>query len=496
MKSSRRKFLLFSFVVSVLFSPALIIAAEPATISVTVSKPRGEISPDALGLSYETSLMLPDTNGVLYFRPGNKPLVALFKTLGVKSLRIGGNSVDAPKVPIPDEKDIRAFFDFARAAGVKVIYSVRLEESTNSGVLPPSTATSNVEAAAKAARLIHDDYPDVLDCFAIGNEPYYFKDYAVYSAKWKAIHDAIVAAYPEATFCGPDQNPSPDLDRKMVRDFGGGSGHLVMITQHSYPFGCAYKNPGAKDVSKLVPFDAAESREKMLAPAAYGTYEKIYQGIAAAITNTSVGYRFSECNSYWFSGLKGASDSYASALWAVDYLHWWTDHGADGLDFHNGDRTGGELSMPCRYAAFVSAKNGYEARPLAYGMKLFDLGGHGKSLAVNVSETTNLVAYAALETNIISVTIINKAHGSSAKKQMVKIKFDTLPRASKVEAIFLRAGNDDIADGSGDVTLGGAPIEADGSWNGRWKRLPRSAVSDNVITITMPPASAAVVKIF
>ena len=42
--------------------------------------------------------------------------------------------------------------------------------------------------------------------------------------------------------------------------------------------------------------------------------------------------------------------------------------------------------------------HGYEARPLAYGMKLFDLGGYGKVLPVNVAAATNqnLIAYATV----------------------------------------------------------------------------------------------------
>ena len=501
MKSLIPKYIVFLNCAAILFPLALIVVAEPVTVSVNTAESGREASPRMVGLSYETSLMLPDTNGVHYFRPDNQRLVAVFKAMGVKNLRIGGNSVDAPTIPIPSEEDVSNFFGFAKAAGVRVIYSVRLEESTNSGTLPASSARSNAESAAKVARLIHDRYANVLDCFAIGNEPSYFKDYAVYSPKWKAIHEAIVAVYPEARFCGPDQNPSPGLDRNMVRDFDNDSGRLVEITQHSYPFGCAYKNYNdprvREDTTKLVPNDAARSRDKMLSPAAYDTYEGIYKGIASAIAGTSITYRVSECNSYWFSGLKGASDSYASALWGVDYLHWWAEHGADGLNFHTGDRTGGDLSMPCRYAAFVTSEHGYEMRPLGYGMKLFDLGGYGKELPATVASTTNqnLAAYATLsEGETVSVTLINKTHGPEAKEETVQIKLDKSLADSKAQVIFLRGRNDDIGGSSADVTLGGAQIKEDGTWSGRWTQLPPSAASDNMIIVTMPPASAAVVK--
>ena len=502
MKTLIQKHIVLPGLAAILLPTALAAAAGPVTVSVNTSAPGVEISPGMAGLSYETSLMLPDAKGVHYFRPDNKPLVDMFKTIGVKSLRIGGNSVDSPKIPIPGEEDVTNLFEFARAAGVKVIYSVRLEESTNSGTLPASTSASNAESAAKIARLIHDHYAGVLDCFAIGNEPDYFKDFAVYSPKWKAIHDAIVAEYPEAKFCGPDQNPSPGLDKQMALNFGNEAGRLVEITQHSYPLGCSYKNPGApgvrEDASKLIPQDAARSRDKMLSPAAYKTYEGIYKGIAGAITNTSITYRLSECNSYWFSGLKGASDSYASALWGADYLHWWADHGADGLNFHTGDRTGGELSMSCRYAAFVTSGHGYEARPLAYGMKLFDLGGYGKKIPATVAPATNqnLVAYATLfERKTVSVTLINKTHGPGAKEETVQIKPDKPLTDSKVLVIFLRGRNNDLGGSSPDVTLGGAPIKEDGTWGGQWTQLPPSAAGNDAIAVTMPPASAVVVRI-
>lgn len=496
MKSHFKHMAFFAAVILCTFSLAL--EAAPITVSVNLSEPGAEISPRMPGLSYETSLMLPATNGTHYFRRSNRPLVNIFKTLGIQSLRIGGNSVDAPAIQVPDETDIAKFFQFANAAGVKVIYSVRLEETTNSSGSSAASAAANIESAARIAKFIHNHYADTLDCFAIGNEPGYFKDYAVYGAKWKAIRDAILAVYPEARFCGPDQNPSPELDAKMVRDFGSPTGRLAEITQHSYPFGCAYRNPKDKaDITKLVPFDAAQSRDKMLSPSAYKTYEKICDGITNAIAGSPVAYRLSEVNSYWFSGLKGASDSYASALWAVDYLHWWASHGADGLNFHNGDRTGGDLSMPCRYAAFVSSGRGYEARPLAYGLKLFNLGGSGKELPVTVSNSPeqNLAVYATLDKDkTVAVTVINKAHGLEAKEETVQIDLGSAA-IKKAKAIYLRGKNDDISGSSGDVTLGDASIKENGDWNGRWKDLPPDAIRNNVVTLTMSPASAVVVKI-
>jgi len=459
--------------------------AEPMTVRVETQKPGAEISPDTLGLSYETSLLLPDAKGGHYFRPDNKPLVRLFSTLGVKSLRIGGNSVDAARIPVPSEEDIDSLFKFARKAGVKVIYSVRLDNG-------------DPAAAAAIVGYIRKHHADTLDYFAIGNEPSgYYKDTNIFLARWTVLQNAMLTAWPEAKFCGPDDNPSPAWCAMMVQNFGVPTGPLVQVSQHSYSFGCSYQNPKEKDITKLIPVDVPAAREKMLAPDACGIYDKIFQGIKQTVAGTPVSFRLTEVNSYWFSGLKGASDSYAAALWGADYLHWWAARGADGLNFHTGDRTGGMLNLPCRYAAFVTSTNGYAVRPLGYGLKFFSLSGLGKTLPVNVSAAPdqNLVAYANLvEPKIVCVTVINKAHGPGAPDAAMQIKLDAPIAGRKVSVIFLTERDGDIAAGASQVTLGGAPISENGSWRGKWTSLPVAA-GTNVIVLSLPPASAAAIQV-
>jgi hypothetical protein len=130
-------------------------------------------------------------------------------------------------------------------------------------------------------------------------------------------------------------------------------------------------------------------------------------------------------------------------------------------------------------------------------MKLFDLGSGGKVLPVTVSSGADggLVAYAvSSEDNTVAVTIINKAHGAGAASRDVQLKLGKRLAGAKAQAIFLSAANGDIAAGPSGVTLGGAPIKEDGSWRGQWTPLP-VAVGTDAITVTMPPASAVVVRV-
>lgn len=466
----------------ILLSPAP--ARDPIVVQVGADSAGQVIPPDALGLSYETSILRPNAAGLRYFRPDNRELLKVFQTIGVKSLRIGGNSVDDAKVPLPDKEDVRSLFRFARKAGVKVIYSVRLHDG-------------DPASAAEFAQLIRDEFRNELACFAIGNEPSYYKDYLVYKEKWTAIRDAIVRVFPEARFCGGDDNPRPEFIANLARDFGTPEGRLVQITQHSYPFGCSYKNPrdGMKDIKLLVPVDVTEARNHLLASPPLKTYEDILQGMKSAVAGTSLTFRLTETNSYWFSGLEGASDRYASALWALDYLHWWMSHGAAGINFHTGDRTGGSVNLPCRYAAFVTSGNGYEIRPLAYGMKLFAEGGAGHYLPAKVagSQGDQLAVYAVARDNgVIAVTLINR----DAKNEVeIRVDLAFVKAVKKARTLRLEAKGNDIAAESKDVTLNGIGIDAGGKWNGKWAPLDRSAIAGTAVPITLAPASAAVVEI-
>ena len=457
--------------------------AKRVTIKLNIQNAGIEISPLASGLSYETKDILPNLKGEYYFHSGNSALIKMFKTLGIKHLRIGGNSVDASNVPLPSEKDIHTFFQFARAADLKIVYSMRLQNGVP-------------DNARKVAKIINDNYKDLVESISIGNEPEYYPDINVYLEKWATIHDAIIEGYPSAVFNGPDTNPNLKSMKALITGFDNPKGRLMQISQHNYPFGCSYQNYEERVYLKLIPRNEAESRDRMLQPDAYKEYEKVLNQIRNAIEGTTLNFRLSETNSYWYSGLKGVSNSNASALWALDYLYWWTTHGAAGLNFHTGDVTGGTQMQPAFYAAFVTSPKGYAVMPLAYGMKLFQMGSNGKVIPVEVTtpENQNLVAYAIQSKDGITyLTIINKEYKEN-KGQSVSILFDKKIKGLKIKALVLRLNENNIA-GIASLTLGGGAIEDNGNWEGKWEDLRTTNGDDSTIGITMPGASALLIEI-
>ena len=58
---------------------------SPVTISVDTKNPGPAIPQDFTGLSFKVLQLLPNADGVHYFRPDNTTLISLFHTLGIKT---------------------------------------------------------------------------------------------------------------------------------------------------------------------------------------------------------------------------------------------------------------------------------------------------------------------------------------------------------------------------------------------------------------------------
>src|ERR1700683_252164 len=86
------------------------LAQSPVTLTIGDQAREPGIPAGFSGLSFETMLALPDAHRQRIFSRTNKPLIALFKTLGVRSLRLGGNTADMPKIAVPGAADIDSLF--------------------------------------------------------------------------------------------------------------------------------------------------------------------------------------------------------------------------------------------------------------------------------------------------------------------------------------------------------------------------------------------------
>jgi hypothetical protein len=472
---NRSKPMLFLIAICFLYGNSL---AQPTVgIKLDTKNPGKEMPYDFCGLSYEIKLALPDSlTGKHYFNPGNAPLISAFKTLGIKHLRIGGNTAERPTVNIPNTTDIDSLFAFAKAAGVKVIYTVRMQGNTP-------------KAAAEIVKYIMKKYKKNVSCFIVGNEPDKDFTYPQFLAEWKKFTSTIVSAEyaPAAKFLAPaTTGRAPEWARDIANDMGK-SGLIAMIGQHDYP------GKSGRSVT-----DQAKARADMLSPAWLNHYQEFHDIFVPAVLSNKLIFRLNETNSFSNGGALGASDTYTSSLWTLDYLYWWAYHDASGLNFHTGQKVLPGTIGPDRpnvYTALTSSSNGFTILPSGYGMKAFDLGCHGKLVPVSItsnSDKVNLTAYSVLSSKkVLYVTLINKEFGTNGRSAQVTI--ETGLSVSKTETISLTSASGDIASMS-DVTVGGAKILENGSWNGSWTVSEKP--TNGIATIKIPAATAVVVKLY
>jgi len=465
------RFLLWLFTLTLLMPHLAMAQTQPVAVIVATDAGGAGLSPRFLGLSYEMSMLLPK-DGRYYFDPKDQALVNTFQTLGIKSLRVGANAVDDPRVPVPQEKDIDELFDFARAAGVKVIYSFRLKEGD-----PANSARLATYIAA------HD--ADVLDSFSIGNEPYLFRPDGSYNAffpHWKFHYDAILNAVPQAMFDGPSANG--DFALRLAKDMLAG-GHMAMVSDHYYFLGsgrAAETNPPA-------------TRAHFLSNRLHNDYERDYARVGAVLASEGVPYRIDEMNSCYNGGAKDSSDTYASTLWALDCTHWWAAHHILGMNYHTGESVGRDGKFgPPNYASFLRQADGlgFTMRPQAYALLAFSQGAHGRPLGVKLEATNNFNfnAYAYQDHDgSIYVTLINKSYGDKAQAAAVSLQLPNATASGTWQHMDLVQKDQDVA-AQADVMLGGASVNPQGIWAGQWTAVDGG--NSGSLTVQVSDASATI----
>jgi hypothetical protein len=446
-----------------------------ATVTVNTGSTVGNVGAGFAGLSYEKTHVM---NGSL--TSANAPLIALYKLLGSPVLRIGANDVDvctwggtgtAPAQPSgqPFTHSIRTggvdqLCGFLAATGSKVIYGVNF-------------AAHVVAPSAAEAAYVMSMCPQSIVGFEIGNEIDKYGSWAAQQTEWESFANAIVAT-PGALLVGPAttgggyQTFVPAFAAAEAPKFGT---KLTLLTNHYY---------------------VAGSGSNAATAASLQTVSANIVPTATALNSTATqnhvpnGFRIGEANTFSGHGQMGVSDTLISGLWAIDYMFVNAEHGAAGVNFHGGE-TGMDGTRPFYYEPIME-NNGsvVEVHPEYYGMLLFVLAGQGAVVSTTVNSTNgNFTAYAIKGTGFTSVVLDNKSATSA-----VSATLNLGAQVNSASAIYLQgtpAGSLTVE--AAGVTLAGAPVTAAGAWN----RNPPfiQATSGNTISVFVPAASAALVRI-
>ncbi|HEV2319351.1 MAG TPA: glycosyl hydrolase family 79 C-terminal domain-containing protein [Verrucomicrobiae bacterium] len=445
-------------------------AQSPSPVSVTINTQSlgYQIPDDFTGVSIFTEtqkLGHRGSHGNL-FSAANVQLVTLFKNSGIHHLRLGATGSACSDAPNLDDADIDSLFAFAKATDIKVIYSLHALNG-------PATA-----------KYVWDHYRPWLDCFAFDNEPdnralgggsgAEAGNFEGYMSEWTSFARSVISAAPGAMFTGPDAAGRVLSPRFATAERNAGT--LAFITQHTYIGG----NPRKHNVDRQRAIDSMLSKDWDS-----NNYPALDHQVVLPVMKDGFSVRLTESDDYTH-GVSGASDAFASALWALDYMHWWAAHNARGVNFQNTEWLATDTFHP-------DASGNYQINPKAYGIKAFDLGGHGcvEPVIIGNPDGVNLTAYAVGTATNLFVTIINKEHGPGARTASVTMTAGGFSLGDVTE-MFLEAPHNEVGATSG-ITLGGAPIVNNGPWRGQWTVLDPPPNAPCIVTV--PATSAVVMKI-
>ena len=437
----------------------------------------GKVGAGFVGFSLEKTHL---TNNSL--TGANAPLIALYKLIAPAVIRIGANDVErctwVPGQPFGAGGPpfgfkigtvmVDGLADFLNASGAKVIYGLNFSLD--------NVANDVAEATYASMKLGAN-----LLGFEIGNELDKYGTWAAQRAKYEGLAGGVLGALPTAKLIGPASTGggANSLSTPFAADESVKFPEkLVLLTQHYYL--------GASGGGASV---GAMQTVKGDIPGIAATMET-----AATKNRIADGYRFGEANSFFGHGQPGVSDTLLEGLWAIDLMFVIAEHGASGINFHGGE-TGMDGTKPFSYTP-ITESNGVvqAAMPEYHGLLAFYLAGQGALLGTTVTTANpNFTAYTVdYKADGSTMVVLNNKNATMGVQATVNLPATT--KVTSASAIYLQgtpAGS--LTAAAPTVTLAGAQVTS----KGEWARNPpfTQTVAGNAVSVFVPPASAAIVRI-
>ena len=482
--------------VAAALSPILgAVAAAPATadpISATVTnRPIGQAMPgDFLGASFEFKATRQYT--------GSNPqaidpvLVNLLRGMtpqGTPVLRIGGNSTDDTWVPV---RKLRRPSRVKYTLNGSWMNTTRALASDLHGklILGVNLAADHPAiAAAEARAYLRQIGRRYIQGLEVGNEPDLYGVFPSYRDRQGRARLARSRAYglgdytrefsrwakvlPGLPLAGPATSAPWWMGR--LGNFISAEHGVKLVTYHRYPLRACTTNPSSPTYP-TIPNLLADSASSGLARGV--TH---FAGVAHAHHRP---FRLTELNSASCEGTAGVSDTFASALWALDALFNLEGAGVDGVNFHMLPGSHYELFSPSE-----TSGGQWQAavRPEYYGLLMFTRGFPAGARRLKVGSAGGPVKVWATEdgSGTVRVTVINK---DTSNAHTVVVSVPGPARTASLETLQAPS----VSSTSG-VTLGGQTF-GDETTTGTLPGPPQTtpvAPGPGGYTIQVPAASAA-----
>jgi hypothetical protein len=443
--------------------------ASAGRLSITVHPDQlgSQLRPGYVGLSFGAATVAQDNYA-------STDLGGYLRTLGHAGvIRVGGNSGDttfwtstgeaapswATSGTITPAK-LRHLATIAAKAGWQVILAVNLKH--------PDPARAADEA--KYARKI---FGHSLLAIEIGNEPnFYYSSAAAYYTDFESYVAAIEQAAPGTGITGPDAETNHSSWLGAFAALEAGHPDVTEITDHTYPTSAC--SGSAATIPQLL---GAGSVQYETANAQAAVSAAAQLGVPAAMTET---------NSTVCAGTPGVSDTFASALWALDYSLLIAQQGIVNADFMGGTNAAG-----CDpYTPLCPTTGDLTVRPVYYGLLATELAGTGRFAALDNPDAADVRAYAVRHGHRLTVVLDDVQDPAANGPATVTLHLGGDFHSGRLTA--LATSSPAGLSATTGITLGGHQVGPHGDF-----LPPRStpiSVHGQTATVTVPAGSAAIIQ--
>jgi hypothetical protein len=387
-------------------------------------------------------------------------------------IRVAGD----PITTVPTAGSVDAFSQLSTAMGVHFDMGVNLEADN------PQLATGQAQFFVGAMPA------GSIDAIEIGNEPdnyvasgarpapYNMTSYLQDFATWSA--DITPYLNNSIKFMATSWGSMGTLHQNFSAFEGQTEQQVSLFSQHYYG---GYQEGGA-----------TFAPDYLLTPVASDSGAAAVASYVPLAHAAGQQFRIGEMNSIDGGGLEGISDTFSSALWAIDTMFEFANVGVDGVNIHGISDT---IYCPFNFNTASNGQGGYaftlaKVNPLYYGMLFFQEAtvNGAKLLPVSVQSGPNVKVWATEDKQgTVRVAIVNKDETFSGN---VAISLSGLG-AAQVER--LEASSYSSKNG---ITLGGQTF--DGSVDGTLVGSPTAETAapvNGVYTVGIQPTSAVLLTI-
>ncbi|GAB3882229.1 hypothetical protein GCM10028825_04660 [Spirosoma agri] len=401
-----------------------------------------------------------------------------------------GSSTDVNKL---FTSDIDKLFGFLPTVGNgwKSIYTINFAKDS------ANYAGNAVVEAASEASYVYSTYGGLVKSISIGNEPmaYVVNNYrnpynpTLYVANYLPVFDAIKSANSAIPVSGGD------IGRRTEYNTWNG-GYLQKMNNvpstspfrpidsfniHAYPF--------RADELTGTPEQSIDALLSSLSP--NSTFQTHLSYLAMLAASYSAPLRLSETNTIAGGTVATVSNSFATAIWALDYLYTLANYKAEGANFHSG---GNSASYAPIYR--VSTANGvYAIGAIYYGLLAFTDGARNQRMLTVTppnSATNPRASYYATTSDdgkTVKITIINKdfTNGINAGVSVPGININT----ASYQVLRPQTNMYDVATAT---YYANAQVATDGSFT-KGTAVPLAVTNATGFSVPVAPMTAVVVTL-